>query len=193
MRRDGSATEAADYLDASTTDPVDGVDVIFVPGTRLPDPARIAADLLTRRVAPLAVLTGGVNRASGQVEAREHYRLMHELGIPAEQLIVEDRSTNTLENVTMAWPLLRERCAEVTSVLAVAKWMHSRRVLMTLKRNWPSGIRYYARTYAPNGVGRENWLDTPAASTVWHNWDCIPRYVAAGHLSEITLDNGAYV
>lgn len=193
VRLDGFAAEVADYLDASTPEPVGGVDVIFVPGTRLPDPARIAADLLARRVGRLAVLTGGINRATGQCEAQEHHRLMLELGVSAERLIVEDRSTNTLENVTMAWPLVRERCPEVTTVLAVAKWMHSRRVLMTLKRNWPPGIRYYARTYAPDGVDRENWLDSSAASTVWHNWESIPRYVSAGHLSEVTLDGGAYV
>lgn len=193
MRHPGSATEVADYLDASTPEPTAGVDVIFLPGTRLPDPARIAADLLARRAASLVVLTGGINKSSGRGEAQEHYRLMRELGVLDEQLIVEDRSTNTLENVTMAWPLVHERCADVTSVLAVAKWMHSRRVLMTLKRNWPSGIRYYARTYAPNGVDRESWLNSSAASTVWHNWECIPSYVAAGHLSEITLHDGAYV
>lgn len=62
--------------------PPDGVDVIFIPGTRLQEPARLAADLLARRLAPFAVLTGGINRVSGKCEAREHYRLMRELVSP---------------------------------------------------------------------------------------------------------------
>lgn len=106
---------------------------------------------------------------------------------------MEERSSNTLENVRMALPLVQARCPRIGSVLAVAKWMHSRRVLMTLKQNWPAGIRYYAQTYAPDGVGREDWTASPSADVVWRNWECIPAYVAAGHLSELRLDGDAYI
>lgn len=188
-----AAVDIAEYLDASTPVPELGVDVIFVPGTRLSEPARLAADLLARQIAPIAVLTGGINRVSGLGESREHYRLMRDMGIGDDRLIVEDRSSNTLENVTMALPLVQARCPRITRVLAVTKWMHSRRVLMTLKRNWPEGIRYYAQSYAPDGVTKQNWMTSTSAGVVRHNWDCIPEYVAAGHLEEIIFDDDAYI
>lgn len=190
---DDHPAEIAAYLDVTTEVPPGGVDVLFIPGTRHTEPARIAARMLDQQVAPIAVLTGGINHVTGMRESREHYRLLLEHGIAADRLIIEDQSTNTLENVTLSLPLLRERSTRINSVLAICKWMHSRRVLMTLKRNWPPGIRYYAETYAPHGVTPTNWHSNPAASTVTHNWDCIPRYLAAGHLAELTPDGDAYV
>ena len=57
--------------------------------------------------------------------------------------------------------------------------MHSRRALMTLKRQLPSGIRYYAHTYAPENVTRENWYLKSAldGANVLKNWEAIPRYL----------------
>lgn len=189
-----TTAEVTAYLDVTTGAPDGGVDVIFIPGTRFSDPARITATMLSQDVAPVAVLTGGINPSTGRREAQDHYRLLVDQGISPDRLIVEDRSTNTLENATLSLPLLRSRVGAVRTVLAVAKWMHSRRVLMTLKANWPSGIRYYAHTYAPRGVTQTNWADGPAADTVTHNWDCIPRYLKAGHLAEIVRDDqGGYI
>jgi hypothetical protein len=185
--------EITAYLDVTTGTP-EGVDVIFIPGTRIAEPAQIAATMLDHDVASVAVLTGGINPRTGRREARDHYHLLVEHGISPDRLVVEDESTNTLENVTMSLPLLQSHIGQFSTVLAITKWMHSRRVLMTLKANRPSGIRYYANTYAPQGVTRTNWADGPAAETVTHNWECIPRYLETGHLAEIALDeHGAYI
>lgn len=188
-----SDAEIAAYLDATTRVPDGGVDLIFVPGTRLVEPALIAANMLRAHVAPVAVLTGGVNERTGLGEAEEHCRVITKWGIPGDRLIVEDQSTNTLENARLSLPLVLSRCGKPLRVLAIAKWMHSRRVLMTLKRNWPPGIRYYAFTYVPDGVTQSNWFDGPSSADVLRNWEAIPTYMAAGHLAEITRHGGAYV
>lgn len=191
-RTEPTVAEITDYLDATTGIPAAGADVIFVPGTRHTEPALITAELLARDVAPVAVLTG-VNPHTGLPEAREHHRILVEQGIDPARLIVEDRSTNTLENAVLSLPLLQARVGDFRTVLAITKWMHSRRVLMTLKANWPAGLRFHAHTYAPWGVTPDNWADGAGAEPVRHNWTCIPRYLAAGHLTEIVRDGDGYV
>ncbi len=184
------------YLDATTPLP-EKADLIFIPGTRLATPALLASDVFRRGIAPYIVVTGGENRYTGINEAKAHYDTLVSKGVPPEHIIVENRSTNTLENVTFALPLIEERMnlTAVKSVLIVAKWMHSRRVMMTLKRHLQNRIRYYAYTYEPEGITRENWSSNPRAESanVIKNWENIPRYLERQHLEEISRDGDAYI
>lgn len=185
-----------DYLDASTPLP-ERADLIFVFGTRLITPAKIAAELYRQQRAPYIVLTGGNNRHTGENEADRMYTAVMEMGVLEEAIVVERRSTNTLENVTLAIPEIEKKMAlaSMKSVLAVCKWMHSRRALMTLKRRFPRGVRYYAHTYAPEGITRENWHTEALTETanVLKNWENIPEYIQRGHLEEIVRDGNGYV
>ncbi len=195
-RQRGSASAAspsrediADYLDATTVLP-DYADLIFVPGTRLRDPATIAAALVAEDVAPLVLVAGGINKVTGANEAAALHSELVSLGVAPDRILVEDRSTNTLENVVNGWQVAASRFTSqpLTSVVAVCKWMHSRRVLMTLKANFPTGVHYYARTYAPQGVTRDAWLQgdaAPQAADVLGNYRNIPVYLARGDIQEI--------
>ena len=153
------------YLDATTPLPA-YADLMFVFGARQLAAAELAAELFHRKLAPLIVVTGGRNPATGLVEADQFFAYLTQAGIPAENIIVENRSTNTLENVVFSIPLIEQKLAlaSLKTVLAVCKWNHSRRALMTLKRHFPSGIRYYASTYVPDGITRENWPGHPRAA-----------------------------
>ena len=75
--------------------------------------------------------------------ALTHLQILLDAGVPRERVIVERSSTNTLENVTRALPLIADsielECIE--AVVVVAKWYHCRRATMTLKRHLPAGIR----------------------------------------------------
>lgn len=184
------------YLDATTPLP-QKADLIFIPGTRLRTPADMAAELFKRGVAPYIVVTGGENRITGEQEAVAHHDILVKLGIPADQVIVENQSTNTLENVTFALPLIEEKMplSSLTSILVISKWMHSRRVLMTLKRHLPHGIRYYAHTYEPEGIMRDNWYQNPQAqgANVLKNWERLPQYLEWGHIEEVIRDGDGYI
>ncbi len=183
-------TRIASYLDAGTSTP-EHADLIFVPGTRLPTPARIAAQLMAQGVASLVVVTGGVNQITHTNEATALRAELLTCGVEPEQIIVEDTSANTLENVVRAWPLVVDRIGAqpLNRVLAVCKWMHSRRVLMTLRAQFPPGIHYYAHTYAPEGISREAWCrgqaPTSRTANVLSNWASIPTYLARGDIAEV--------
>jgi len=184
------------YLDATTPLP-EHADLIFVFGSRQPTAAEITAQLYHEKHAPLIVVTGGINRYTGHNEADLFLDVLTHSGVPRENIIVENKSTNTLENVVFALPLIEQKqpLSLFQSVLAVCKWMHSRRALMTLKRHFPRGIRYYAHTYEPNGMTRENWPLSPRAesSNVLKNWEGIPKYLALQHIEEIVRDGDAYI
>lgn len=194
--RPDKIAEITAYLDVTTPLP-DQADLLFVFGSRQMEPAQIAAELFLSGKAPCVVLTGGINRYTGHNEAEAHRDYLVSQGVPAENIIVENRSTNTLENVIFALPLIEAIMPlhSIRSTLAVCKWMHSRRALMTLKRHMPQGVRYYAHTYAPEGVTRENWHGHPRAESanVLKNWENIPRYLERGHLAEITREGDSYI
>jgi len=185
----------SEYLNISTPLPPHA-DLIFVFGTRLPDPIPIAVDLYQRDVAPYIVITGGDNRQTGVNEARAHCDLLLKSGIPADCIIMEDRSANTLENVTFALPEIEKRLDLhlIQRMIVVAKWMHARRAVMTLKRHVPDGIRYHIQTYNPWGITLENWRDLPEGrGRVLKNWENMPKYLAKGDIAEIKRDGDAYV
>jgi uncharacterized SAM-binding protein YcdF (DUF218 family) len=185
-----------EYLDATTPLP-DHADLLFVVGSKWITSAHLAADLYRRNIAPYVVLTGGDNRYTGENEANAHCSILLEAGVPADRMIVENRSTNTLENVTFALPLIEPviPLASIKTVLVVVKWMHSRRAVMTLKKHMPRGIRYYVHTFEPNGVTRDNWHLNPRAESanVLKNWERIPQYLEWGHLEEVIRDGDSYI
>lgn len=185
-----------EYLDATTPLP-DHADLLFVFGSRWSTPAELAIEVYRHGIVPYIVLTGGDNRFTGENEANSHRKLLLEAGISADKIILENRSTNTLENVTFALPLidLVVPLSSLKTVLIIAKWMHSRRALMTLKRHLPGGIRYYAHTYEPNGITRENWYLNPRAESanVMKHWERIPSYLEWGHIEEVRRDGDCFV
>jgi len=171
-------------------------DLVFVFGTRRPEPAQVAADLLKRGIGHTVVLTGGKNRLTGVREARAHLKVVLESGAPRECIIVEDESANTLENVVFALPKIGERVdlQEIASIVVVTKWYHCRRAMMTLRRHLPAGVRYFAATYEPQGIGRSDWWQSEeGARSVMKEMDRIPRYLKSEDIAEIREDDGVYV
>lgn len=192
---DEQAQQITRQLDVVTSLPR-SLDVLFVSGTRLTQPALLAADLLTREIARHVVLTGGKNPASGMIEADAHLAILLGKGIARDRIIVESESTNTLQNVTWALPKLFERIPpdSISSVGVVAKWYHCRRAMMTLKRHLPMKVKLFAVTYEPGGIARDNWWTTPEGrERVLSEIDCIPRYLLKGDIAEITESAGAYL
>ncbi len=193
-----SAIEArhiAAYLDVRTALPA-RADLAFVFGTRHPEPARLAADAYARSIVPLVVVTGGRNRHTGVVEAHAHRDLLLRLGVPFEAILVENASTHTGENVSLAVPMLGARLdlASLRSVVAVTKWYHARRAVMTLRRYLPAGVRYATLSYEPPEVRRADWYrGDEGQRAVMKEWHVIPDYLARGYLAEVCPEGDLYV
>jgi hypothetical protein len=183
------------YLDVRTVLP-EQADLVFVFGTRHPEPAYIAAGLIKRGLGQFVVLTGGRNPISGTGEAHTHLGIVLGQGVGRERVIVESESTNTSENVVFAIPKVTERVAlaRIKSVVVVTKWYHCRRAMMTLKRHLPSGVRYFAASCELEGIRRSNWWQSEEGKRrVLKELDRIPKYLAVGDIEEVQVNNGAFV
>lgn len=182
-------------LNLQPSTPVEA-DFAFVFGTRYPAPVPLAARLYHNGVVPFVVLTGGLNRQAQRNEAQRHFELLVGTGVPPRDIVVEDESTNTRENVLLALPLIAQRCllVNIRRIVVVCKWFHARRALMTMKANLPAGIRYYVQTYCPADITPDNWHTTPEkCAPVLKNWKGIGRYLGWGHLVEIQQGGDAYI
>ena len=81
-------------------------------------------------------------------------------GVPSDIILVQDRSTNTLEDVAFSLDVLEEHDISPNSIAFLCKAHHSGRCLRTLRKFFPSQtllpITYVAK-YDGIKVSRENW------------------------------------
>ena len=100
-----------------------------------------AADLFLGGYAPLVVFSGGNGRLTDHWEKSEAERFSEVArgkGVPSELILLEDKSTNTGENVVFTRRLLEERGIRVKRAIVVQKPYMERRAFATFKRHWPS-------------------------------------------------------
>ena len=189
------AQNITQYLDIQSDLP-EHAELAFIFGTRWPKPAHIAADLIERQVVDYVVITGGANRLTGANEANTHLNILLRANIPRDCLILEDISTNTLENVTFARKKIAQyvQIESVRAIIILTKWYHTRRAAMTLKRHFPIGINYYAIGYEPEGITRRNWQeDEVGRNRVLKEWRNIPKYLAQDDIAEVRNMGSAYI
>lgn len=189
-----TAVAISQFLDVDVEPEV--ADLAFHFGTRFLDPVHILAELFGQDKVRFIVLTGGSNRIAGVNEAQTHLQALLQAGVPRENIIVEDGSTNTLENVVFALPLLAVSIdlASIRAITVVSKWYHCRRAMMTLKRHLPDGIRYFVKSYEPEGLARSEWhLNPAAARRVLKEWQVIPIYLEQGHIEKVRRTENCFV
>jgi len=182
------------YLDVHA--PPSGPSAHFIFGTRHTTPSELTAQRYHQGLVPLVIVTGGVNRVTGVVEADLHRRILLEHGVPETVIRCESTSTTTGENVELALQFLHEALRAGLSLTGVCKWYH-RRALQRLCRLLPEAPYFHAVTWDPavDGVRvtRSEWSDTAVtARPVLREWQVIPERLADGTLEEVELVDGAW-
>jgi uncharacterized SAM-binding protein YcdF (DUF218 family) len=103
--------------------------------------AERGAQLYLEGWAPLLIFAGGqgaiTSRLWREPEAEIFARIAVRMGVPAEHILKETRSTNTGENVRHTRQLLAERGLDPQSFIVVQKPYMERRSYATFKQNWP--------------------------------------------------------
>ena len=91
--------------------------------------------------APLLIFSGGLGSITSSLwsepEAELFARIARGMGVPAERILVETRSTNTGENVRFTRKLLAEKGLDPHSFILVQKPYMERRAYATFKNYWP--------------------------------------------------------
>jgi len=116
-------------------------DIILVLCSHDTSVAERGAQLFLDGWAPLLAFTGGLGAITRRLwsdpEADRFARIAIEMGVPEDRILIENRSTNTGENVAFTRDLLRSRGLDPASFLLVQKPYMERRTFATFSQVWP--------------------------------------------------------
>ena len=100
-----------------------------------------AADLYLEGFAPLIVFSGGLGNLTSDIwtvpEANQFANIAIKKGVPEKNILVENKSTNTGENIVFSQKLLKENGLDPQTFIVVQKPYMERRSYATFKRHWP--------------------------------------------------------
>ena len=103
--------------------------------------AERGAELLLQEWAPLLIFSGGLGSITRDIwtkpEADQFAEIAIAMGVPNERVLIENRSTNTGENVLFTKQLLAERNIDPQKFILVQKPYMERRSFATFRKIWP--------------------------------------------------------
>lgn len=121
--------------------PLHKADCILVLGSHDPRVAERGAELMLQGYAPLIIFSGGLGRLTEglwtEPEADRFANIAKGMGVPAHQILTENRSTNTGENISLSYQLLQKHGVAVERLILVQKPYMERRTLATFEKQWP--------------------------------------------------------
>ncbi len=168
-------------------------DVIFVFGGTYPGHWQKAIDAYHKGYGARVIVTGGVKPNAfkhptwpdAQMPESEGIRAkLIEGGVEPDDIVVENRSRNTLENVLFAQEVVD--FSTVCSMLFVGKSFCAGREYRTLTQNVPFPIRYipfgFDAEYYGHFISRHEWMSTTGRDLVLGEYLKIRRYGRLGHV-----------
>ena len=100
-----------------------------------------AAELYLEGWAPLVIMSGGLGNLTQNMwtesEADRFAAIAIQKGVPADAILIENRSTNTGENILFTQQLLQDRGLDLQNFIVVQKPYMERRSYATFKKQWP--------------------------------------------------------
>jgi uncharacterized SAM-binding protein YcdF (DUF218 family) len=116
-------------------------DCILVLGSHDLRVAERGAELYLQGWAPLLIMSGGLgNFTKDMWREKEADRFAHiaiNMGVPKESILIENKSTNTGENILFTQQLLKDHQLDPQSFIVVQKPYMERRSYATFKKHWP--------------------------------------------------------
>lgn len=137
------------------------------------DIALRASELYHQGYAPKILFTGGLGRNTvdlwTQTEAERFAEIAIQAGVPSEDIIIENQSSNTAENILFAKEMLLSRNMKVAKILGVHKPFMERRIFAAWKVYWPEvelvitspqlSIREYLDASVKQGLSEKKVID----------------------------------
>jgi uncharacterized SAM-binding protein YcdF (DUF218 family) len=116
-------------------------DCILVLGSHDPRVAERGASLWLEGYAPWIIFSGGLGRLTEGVwdepEADRFAQIARNMGVPADRILVENRSTNTGQNIAISYLLLQKNEITARRMILVQKPYMERRTYATFMQQWP--------------------------------------------------------
>lgn len=103
--------------------------------------AEKGAELFHDGWAPLVIFSGGLGTITkdlwNEPEANQFARVAIKLGVPEDKILIENRSTNTGQNILFTRRLLGEEGIDPQKFILIQKPYMERRSFATFKKLWP--------------------------------------------------------
>jgi uncharacterized SAM-binding protein YcdF (DUF218 family) len=103
--------------------------------------AERAAELWNKKLSPIIVASGGFGRLTSsrwtESEAQKFAKVMLAKGVPEQNILVEDRSTNAAENFEFSTEALKEKGIQPKRLIIVTKPYMERRAYATVRKLFP--------------------------------------------------------
>ena len=188
MDKDTAVHILWDYLCLRQTP--DKADCIVGFGCYNEDVARRAAQLYRQGYAPLLLFTGGLGRNTRlmwtESEASRFARIAIEAGVPERAILLEDRSTNSGENLIFSRRLLMERGLDHPKIIAVHKPYMERRLFAAFPIYWPEAeviVTSWQQSYEEyvSGVGRWGRTEADTISMIVGDFQRVLVYPKLGY------------
>lgn len=100
-----------------------------------------AAELFQKGYTPLIIFSGAFGKYTTGIfpkpEAEVLADIAIEKGVPPDKIIIENKSTNTGENILFSKKILEDKKLGIKSCIVVCKPYMERRAFATFKKNWP--------------------------------------------------------
>jgi uncharacterized SAM-binding protein YcdF (DUF218 family) len=120
---------------------IEKADCILVLGSHDLRVAERAAQLYLEGWAPLLIFSGGLGNFTKdlwtETEADLFAAIAIKMGVPKNAILVENKSTNTGENILFTQQLLAQKNLNPQSFIVVQKPYMERRSYATFKKHWP--------------------------------------------------------
>ncbi|MFZ6012066.1 MAG: YdcF family protein [Bacteroidota bacterium] len=149
-----------------------------------------AADLYQKGLVPRIIVSGGLNEETGIVEGAAMAGEALALGIARRDILIEDQSRNTLENVIFSLKIIDREIGlvNIKTITAIVKNFHARRCMMTLRKHTPPFIQLRIAAYdSPHfDFNKSNWMQSEnGQQKVLEEVEKIKKYLAQGDLAEL--------
>lgn len=115
-------------------------DCIFALGSHDLRVADWAAELYLSGWAPLIIMSGGsgiLTKDWSEREADKFAAIAIQKGVPEKDILIENNSTNTGENILFTQKLLEQKNLDINHFIVVQKPYMERRSFATFKKLWP--------------------------------------------------------
>lgn len=148
-----------------TSDLHPAADLLFIFGTSTIDSdalESVARDCQQEHF-PKAIVTGLSGRLYSETGKPVAHIMRDELiarGVPSDLILIQDRSTNTLEDVAFSLDVLEKHSISPESIAFLCKAYHSGRCLRTLRKFFPSQTLLpitYVAVYDGVKIAEEDW------------------------------------
>ncbi|WP_449538359.1 YdcF family protein [Ferdinandcohnia sp. Marseille-Q9671] len=151
-----------------------------------------AVELYKQSRASKLLLSGGVQwEGSDFSEADSMKREAISLGIPEKDILIEDQSLHTLENVLASLFVLNREfhLYKIKRILVVTTSYHMKRLHLTLQTYMPNWITYTLCPADDNNTRKDNWFLTELGrKRVQEESAKLIKYVKQGALRDMKVD-----